>query len=38
MKEVGDKFVFYLSVSSSDGWIDRGHKHELGRFAEDLSD
>jgi hypothetical protein len=38
MEEVGDKFVFHLNVSSSDGWTDRGRKQELGRFAEKLSD
>jgi hypothetical protein len=38
MEEVGDKFVFYLSISSSYGWIDRGHKQELGRFVKELSD
>jgi hypothetical protein len=38
MEEVGDKFVFYLSVSSSDGWIDRGHEQDLGRFVKKVSD
>jgi hypothetical protein len=38
MEEVGDKLVFYLNVSSSDEWTDRGRKQELGRFAKELSD
>jgi hypothetical protein len=38
VEEVGDKFVIYLSVSSSDGWTDRSHEHKLGRFAKEPSD
>jgi hypothetical protein len=38
MEEVGDKFVFYLSISSLDGWIDKGRKQEIGRFVKKLSD
>jgi hypothetical protein len=38
MEEAGDKFVFYLSISSSNRWIDRGHEKELGRFDKELSD
>jgi hypothetical protein len=38
MEEAGDKLVFYLSISSSDGWTNKGHKQELGRFADELSD
>jgi hypothetical protein len=38
MEEVGDNFVFYLSISSSNGWIDRSHEQELGRFAKKISD
>ena len=38
MEEVGDNFVFYLSISSLDGWIDKGHKQEIGRFVKKLSD
>jgi hypothetical protein len=37
MEEVGENFVFYLSISSSDGWIDKGRKHEIVRFAKKLS-
>lgn len=38
MEEVGDKFVFYLSILSSDGWVDRSHEQKLGIFVEELSD
>ena len=38
MEEVGDKFVFYLSVSSSNEWVDRSCEQKLGRFAEEPSD
>ena len=38
MEEFGDKFVFYLSISSSNGWIDRSPEQELGRFVKKLSD
>jgi hypothetical protein len=38
MEEVGDKFFFYLTISSSDGRTNRGHEQELGRFVKDLSD
>jgi hypothetical protein len=38
MEEVGDKFVIYLSLSSSDGWANRSCEQELGRFAKEPSD
>jgi hypothetical protein len=38
MEEVGDKFVFYLSISSLDRWADRSCEHEFGRFVKELSD
>jgi hypothetical protein len=38
MEEVGENFVFHLSVSSSDRWTDRSHEQELGRFVKELSD
>jgi hypothetical protein len=38
MEEVGDKFVFRLNISSSNGWTDRGHEQDLGIFVKKLSD
>ena len=38
MEEAGDKFVFYLSVSSSDGWIDRSCELKFGIFTKEPSD
>jgi hypothetical protein len=38
MEKAGDKFVFYISISSSNGWADISHEQNLGRFVEELSD
>jgi hypothetical protein len=38
MENDGDKFVFYLRVSSSNGWIDISCEKNLGRFVKEPSD
>ena len=38
MEEAGDKLVIYLSLSSSEGWVDRSCEQELGRFTKEPSD
>jgi hypothetical protein len=37
MEEVGDKFVFYLILSSSYGWVDRSCEQKLGGFSKNPS-
>jgi hypothetical protein len=38
MEEVGDKFVIYLNVSSSNGWEDKSHEQKLGGLVVKPSD
>jgi hypothetical protein len=37
MEEARNRFVFYLTISPLDGWIDLGSKSKFGRFVEDFS-
>jgi hypothetical protein len=38
MEEVGNEFVIYLILSSSDGWANESCEHNLGIFTKDLGD